>query len=91
MTNMLDRVLAEARSAAAPLRLGDLATRLGVEESALRGILDLLVHKGVLVVPNDNFIGEGPTCSSNACGATCVGLSNCPFIAETPTSYTLLP
>ena len=34
MTNMLDRVLAEARSAAAPVRLRDLATRLSVEESA---------------------------------------------------------
>ena len=89
MTNILDRVLAEARSASAPVRLRDLATRLGIEESALGGILDLLAHKGDLVVSNDSVIQEGLTCWSNACGATCVGLSACPFVAETPTSYSV--
>lgn len=89
MTTVLDRVVAEMQSANGPVRLGHLAARVGVAESALRGMIDLLVHKGILIEPSREIGPEGFECSSGACGTTCVGLSNCPFVAQTPTSYSV--
>lgn len=87
--DVLERVPAEARSAAGPVRLRELAHRGGVEESALRGMVDILAHKGFLSETQSSISTRGLACYGAACDKACVGISGCPFIAETPTSYRL--
>lgn len=45
---MLSRILEEFEKAKGPLDLNELSRRLGVERSALEGMLQLLVRKGRL-------------------------------------------
>jgi hypothetical protein len=86
---VLDQLVDELRNERGPIRSSDLARRIGVSESALDGMIGVLTAKGVLSAPSDSTLGESVTCSGVACGLTCVGLDECPFIVVLPTSYTL--
>jgi len=81
---VLDRVVEELRSAGGPIRLHDLAVRVGVERSALDGMLGVLVEKGRLTSSETQPITEEFACTGAACGTTCVGLSECPWVVEAP-------
>ena len=87
MTTVLDRVVAELRSSDAPVRLRDLAARLDVEQSALRGMVEVLIHTGVLADLDRNTDQGDMACAGTACGTTCVGLADCPFLARMPISW----
>lgn len=87
MKTPLDRVVAEVRVADAPLRLRHLAGLVGVEESALSGMLDLLVRKGHL---SASEIESSPTTAirpGTACWKACPGPADCAFVAEVPACY----
>lgn len=86
---ILERVLEEMAEASGPIRSTDLARRLAVSESALDGMIDVLVAKGRLLLPEESDL-DTIACSGKACGRACVGLDKCPFIAEVPTTYTLV-
>lgn len=90
MTSVLDTLLTELRTVRGPIRSADLAERVGVSESALSGMIDVLVAKGRLAPAEDPGAGEAVTCSGGACGTACVGLDQCAFIANVPFSYTLI-
>jgi hypothetical protein len=90
MTTLLDRVVAEAKCADGPLLMRDLAARLGVEESALRGMVQVLVRKGRISASEIEFPRETSSCPDAACWRKCTGLANCPLVAEVPTSYALI-
>ena len=90
MTSVLDTLLAELRTVRGPIRSADLADRVGVSESALSGMIDVLVAKGRLSPAKDPGAGEAVACSGGACGAACVGLDRCAFIANIPSTYTLI-
>ena len=90
MTSVLDTLLTELRTVRGPIRSGDLADRVGVSESALSGMIDVLVAKGRLSPAEDPGAGEAVACSGGACGAACVGLDQCAFIANVPAAYTLI-
>ena len=90
MTSVLDTLLTELRTVRGPIRSADLADRVGVSESALSGMIDVLVVKGRLSPAEEPGTGEAVACSGGACGTTCVGLDQCAFIANVPTSYTLI-
>jgi DNA-binding IclR family transcriptional regulator len=79
---VLDRVVAELGSAEGPISLSDLAERVGVARSALDGMLAVLVDKGQLIRSGSDPFLTGFACSGAACGTTCVGLGECPFVAE---------
>lgn len=81
---VLDRVVEELRSAGGPIRLHDLAVRVGVERSALDGMLGVLVEKGRLTSSETHPITEEFACTGTACGKTCVGLNECPWIMDVP-------
>ena len=87
---VLDRVVDELRDARGPIRSSDLAGRVGVSESALTGMIDVLTAKGVLASPSDPTGGESIACSGVACGSACVGLDACPFIVSVPDTHTLV-
>ncbi|MEN8040110.1 MAG: FeoC-like transcriptional regulator [Actinomycetota bacterium] len=87
---ILDRVLEELRSAKGPIRSNDLATKVGVSETALDGMISVLVAKGKLAGSDPEPIEETVACSGIACGTSCVGLEKCPFIADVPETYALV-
>lgn len=87
---ILDRLLAELRKANGPLRSNALAARIGVSEPALDGMISVLVGKGRLATSNTEPTRDVIACSGVACGASCVGLDRCPFIADVPESYVLV-
>lgn len=87
---VLDLLVDEMRAERGPVRSSDLARRIGVSEPALAGMIGVLTAKGVLSASADAIAGEAIACSGVACGATCVGLEACPFIANVPDTYTLV-
>ena len=87
---VLDRLVDELRAERGPIRSSDLARRIGVSEPALEGMIGVLTSKGVLSASSDSIQGDAIACSGVACGATCVGLADCPFIANVPDTYTLV-
>jgi hypothetical protein len=90
MTSVLDSLLTELRAARGPIRSAELAERIGVSESALSGMVGVLVSKGRLSAAENPGVGEAVACSGSACGTACVGLDRCAFIANVPASYTLI-
>ena len=90
MTSVLDTLLAELRTVRGPILSADLAERVGVSESALSGMIGVLVAKGRLSPAGAPGSGESVTCSGGACGSSCVGLDQCAFIANVPPTYTLI-
>mgnify|MGYP000718272155 CR=1 FL=1 len=90
MTSVLDLLLTELRTVRGPIRSADLAERVGVSESALSGMIDVLVSKGRLSPAGAFGDGGAVACSGGACGSSCVGLDQCAFIANVPLTYTLI-
>ena len=62
-----------------PTSLREMAARLDVQDSALEGMLDMLVRKGTLIEVGS----EINTCRS------CGGAKGCPYIVDQPKSYML--
>jgi hypothetical protein len=87
---ILDHVLGELRDAKGPIRSTDLAARVGVTESALSGMVSVLVAKGKLQGNQAESFEDVVACSGLACGNSCVGLDECPFIVEIPESIALV-
>lgn len=87
---VLDRLVDELRTARGPIRSRDLANRIGVSEDSLDMMVDVLVSKGVLSGSATLSPDETIACSGVACGTTCVGLDECPFIVNVPETYTLV-
>lgn len=78
---VLDRLTEEIRSAQGPIRLEALARRIGVQASALPGMLGTLERKGVLTMPAESGSDDDFACAG-ACGSSCAGLDACPFITD---------
>ena len=87
---ILDRVLGELREAKGPIRSSDLAARVGVSESALSGMVSVLVSKGKLAADEPESFEDMVACSGLACGTSCVGLDECPFIVDVPNTIALV-
>lgn len=62
---MLSRILREFKEAGGAIDLAELSRRLGVEPSALDGMLEVLVKQGKL-----NYLCAG---ASGVCGGSCQG------------------
>lgn len=83
---MLRRVLHEMQLAQGTLRLDELAVRMDMQPSALKGMIDFWVGKGRL-----RLVGEDEAAAScvGSCGSKCTGVSTCPFVAQMPVMYAL--
>ena len=68
---MLDQVLQEIETAQSAQNLGDLSRKLGIERSALDGMIQFWVRKGRLVDDNAVETQAGVVCSRGSCGAFC--------------------
>ena len=67
-----------------PTSLSEMARTLGVQESALEGMLDTLVRKGKLVE-----VGGDDGCAAGSCASRC-GACHCGPAPAQPRSYRLV-
>ncbi len=83
---MLQRILNEFESAAGGISINELGQRLGMDRSALEGMIGYLVRKGILRDEAAAGMKCGP--EGSAC-ASCA--KHCPFAAvKMPHAYTLV-
>lgn len=76
---MLEKIMKEVKDAKGPLTVRDLSRRLGVEESAMEGMLEFLERKGRLSVYRPG--GECEECAATTC-LECVFRGSCPGAAD---------
>jgi len=86
---MLQRILNEFESAPGGISINELGHRIGVERGALEGMIDYLVRKGRL--QDDKTATAVTMCQSSSCGASCPGSRGCPFVVETPRTFSIVP
>ncbi len=75
MRRMLEEIMKEVERAGGPLTVKELSDRVGVEQSALEGMLDFLERKGRLSVYRPGE--DSPECDAVSC-VECVFRSSCP-------------
>ena len=80
---MLKLVLHSIESSKGPVHVAELSQRLGIERSALEGMIDYWVRKGRL------YDSDGAACapSTGHCSTSCTGAANCAFVAKMPKMY----
>ncbi|KAB8144523.1 hypothetical protein F8S13_06545 [Chloroflexia bacterium SDU3-3] len=81
---MLHRVLEELQQSSAPISLDALSARLGIERTALEGMIAYWVRKGRL---SDSAVAG---CSTSNCGSCAVGPKGCSFAQSSPRVITLV-
>ena len=83
---MYSQVMRELQAAHGTLRLEDLAARVNVEPSALKGMLEFWVRKGRMRT------GDGDAMDAAACagGQACPGATECMFVARMPAMYSVV-
>ena len=76
---MLRQILRELEMVRGAVDINYLSSKLGIERSALDGMIDYLVRKGRL---QDDDQGSATTlsCISHGCVLSCGGSQACPFI-----------
>ncbi len=75
---MLDAILYELRTASGPLTLRQLSLKLGVQESALEGMVHFLARKGALtLVEGPGGLRQIQTCDEVGCRLRCPGPGRC--------------
>ena len=86
---MLNKVLQEIKFAQSALNLSDLSHKLGVERSALDGMIQFWVRKGRLRDDDADLAAAPGTCSPPSCGGSCTGMAGCPFVVKMPKTYSI--
>lgn len=84
---MLKRILHEFESASGSMSVNELSRRMGIERSALEGMIDYLVRQGKL--QDDN--ASAAACADSGCGGSCAGPEHCPFAADLPRTFSVVP
>jgi len=85
---MYSQVMRELQAAQCTLRLEDLAARVNVEPSALKGMLEFWVRKGRMRT-GDGDAMDAAACAG-ACGQACPGATECMFVARMPAMYSVV-
>ena len=87
---MINQVLQEIKRSGSTVSLDDLSRRLRIEPSALEGMLEYCVQKGILRTADETPGEDGCAHGAGHCGSGCAGYSGCPFIARMPKVYSLV-
>ena len=88
--SMLYEVLREFERVRGPLRLDELGRRLGVDEGVLVSMIEFWVRKGRLQ-EDTRVCADGMTdCEVEACGRSCAGAQDCPFVFKFPRTFSLV-
>lgn len=84
---MLHDVLRAFEQSHGPVDIGELARKLGIDQSALDGMIRYWIRKGRL--KENQFLSTG--CSGSGCGSSCAsGPQGCPFVGKMPRSISLV-
>jgi len=89
---MLNQILHTIEDASGPVNLNDLSRKLGIERSALEGMIQFWVRKGCLRDDDADLAAEAAAmsnCASTSCGGSCAGMADCPFVAKMPKTYSI--
>jgi hypothetical protein len=86
---MLRQVLQEIKAAPSTVNLNALAHKLGVERSALEGMIQFWVRKGRLQDDDQAAAAALQMCNGSSCGPSCAGAQGCPFIVNLPRTYSV--
>lgn len=86
---MISQVIREIKKSGGTISLDELNRRLGIERSALEGMLEYCVRRGILRSDNaeNGEFGCGET--HGGCGSSCAGYQGCPFVVNMPKMYEL--
>lgn len=85
---MLIQVLRDIKTSKCTLNLDSLSRKLGVDRSALQGMIDYWVHKGRL--RDDQEMAMTPDiCTTVGCAGSCTGPRNCSFKVKMPKTYSI--
>jgi hypothetical protein len=85
---MLTQLLHEIESSDGPMRLAELSRKLGVERSALDGMIQFWVQKGRLVDDAPTGHADSTVCGGS-CRGSCSGPDSCPFVMKTPQTFSI--
>ena len=83
---MLKEVLHAIEAANGPVHVAELSRQLGIERTALEGMIAYWVQHGRL---QDDSAPQDSCGPAGHCGPTCTGTSTCAFVVKMPRSYTL--
>lgn len=83
---MLYQLLTLMNQKNGPISVEGLSRELGMEKSALEGMLDLLVRKGKLRYSDLGQVPTDGSCAGGACMA-CGKAGSCPFVGKMPHVY----
>ena len=87
---MLHQVLRELETAQEAVDLNQLAHKLGVERSALQGMIQFWVRKGRLKDDRQEAQAANVSCACAAeCRSSCGEVQGCPFLMKLPRTYSL--
>lgn len=86
---MLQRVLKEIKSARGPVSLNELSNKLGIQPSALNGMIEDLVKKGYLQENNQALEGTLKPFIGGSCCNSCPGSHRCPSIMKMPRTLSI--
>lgn len=84
---MLQQVLHEVKAAKGAINLNELARQLGIDRSALDGMIEFWVRKGRLKA--DDLAPAEPHAACSSCAGSCPGPQGCPFVLTMPRTYSL--
>jgi hypothetical protein len=84
---VLRQLLRELESSKGPVSLNELSRTLGVEPSALEGMITYLVRKGRL--KEVWSVEMRDMCADSDCDTECPGAASCPFVCRRPHSLTV--
>ena len=87
---MLGQILQELRSAKSALNLNELSHKLGIERSALEGMIVYLAQKGKLQDDDEAMQAVLGACNTGSCGGSCRGPQGCPFAMKMPRTFSLI-
>ena len=87
---MLNQVLREIEAARGPVSINDLCLKLGVERSALEGMIQFWVRKGRIQDEDAQTTPGACKCSpATAHNSACADPRNCLYVAKMPRTYTI--
>ncbi len=87
---MLQQILRELEATQGPISLSDLACKLGVEQSALKGMIEFWVRKGRLKDDVQEAKAIYSLCSGASCGGSCPASQECRIVTEGPETFSLV-
>ena len=70
--------------------MNELGQKLGLDQSALAGMIEFWVRKGRLKVDQQATMATPKMCASGSCSCSCPGPKQCPFVMKMPQSYSLV-